>query len=130
MGTLYLVRHGQASFGAEDYDQLSDLGRQQSRQLGAYLQSRGLAFERVLTGSLRRHAQTLEGICEGAGWQLTPEINPALNEYDSEAVIAASAIRVRRNPSSFAALCLIDSIQRQRTHPEPTAHQPFPPPLR
>ena len=89
MGTLYLVRHGQASFGAEDYDQLSDLGRQQSRQLGAYLQSRGLSFERVLTGSLRRHAQTLEGICEGAGWQLTPEINPALNEYDSEAVIAA-----------------------------------------
>ncbi len=27
MGHLYLVRHGQASFGADDYDQLSDLGR-------------------------------------------------------------------------------------------------------
>ena len=26
MGTLYLVRHGQASFGADDYDKLSELG--------------------------------------------------------------------------------------------------------
>lgn len=36
------------------------------------------------------------------------------NAEHSEAVIAAaSAIRVRRNPASFAALCLIDSIQRE-----------------
>ena len=29
MGTLYLVRHGQASFGSDHYDQLSELGRRQ-----------------------------------------------------------------------------------------------------
>ena len=34
MGTLYLVRHGQASFGADDYDQLSPLGHQQALRLG------------------------------------------------------------------------------------------------
>jgi broad specificity phosphatase PhoE len=34
MGTLHLVRHGQASFGAADYDQLSDLGARQCRELG------------------------------------------------------------------------------------------------
>jgi broad specificity phosphatase PhoE len=41
MGTLYLVRHGQASFGADDYDQLSELGRRQSVRLGEYLRGKG-----------------------------------------------------------------------------------------
>ena len=49
MGTLYLVRHGQASFGAEDYDQLSELGRRQSVRLGQYLRDKGLGFDAVLT---------------------------------------------------------------------------------
>ena len=29
MGILYLVRHGQASFGEADYDRLSPLGHRQ-----------------------------------------------------------------------------------------------------
>ena len=66
MGTLYLVRHGQASFGAADYDQLSPLGRQQSERLGAWFRERGLRFDAVLTGTLRRHAQTLAGIEAGS----------------------------------------------------------------
>lgn len=95
MGTLYLVRHGQASFGADDYDQLSPLGQRQSERLGAYWRERGVRFEAVLTGTLRRHAQTWAGIAEGLG--LThphnplpeaPILWPGLNEYDSEAVIA------------------------------------------
>ena len=65
MGTLYLVRHGQASFGAEDYDQLSALGRQQAVRLGEHWRARGLGFDAVITGTLRRHTQTLEGIAEG-----------------------------------------------------------------
>jgi broad specificity phosphatase PhoE len=44
MGTLYLVRHGQASFGADDYDQLSDLGRAQAVRLGEYLARTGQAL--------------------------------------------------------------------------------------
>lgn len=89
MGTLYLVRHGQASFGAQDYDNLSALGKQQSVRLGEYWRERGLSFDAVLTGTLRRHAQTWAGICEGAGIS-TPALQwPGLNEYDSEAVIAA-----------------------------------------
>lgn len=93
MGQLILVRHGQASFGADDYDQLSELGKRQSIRLGAYWQQaaahtpQALAFEAVLMGSLKRHRQTWEGIAEGANLHMTPEVWPALNEYDSHALI-------------------------------------------
>ena len=89
MGTLYLVRHGQASFGAQDYDQLSELGQRQSQRLGEYFKLKGLRFEQVLTGTLKRHQQTLTGICSGGGFSTDAVALPGLNEYDSEAVIAA-----------------------------------------
>jgi broad specificity phosphatase PhoE len=89
MGNLYLVRHGQASFGAADYDNLSALGHRQSVRLGEYFAGKGLQFEAVITGTLKRHAQTWAGIAQGAG--LTHQVLewPGLNEYDSEAVIKA-----------------------------------------
>jgi broad specificity phosphatase PhoE len=93
MGTLYLVRHGQASFGADDYDQLSPLGVQQSQRLGAYWQARGLRFDAVLTGTLRRHQQTLAAIAQGLQAH-NPNLPPplaltGLDEYDAHAVITA-----------------------------------------
>jgi broad specificity phosphatase PhoE len=89
MGTLYLVRHGQASFGADDYDKLSELGRRQSVRLGEYFAERGIRFDGLIAGTLRRQKQTLAGILEGmnhAGEHLEWE---GLNEYDSDAVIAS-----------------------------------------
>ena len=91
MGTLYLVRHGQASLGAADYDQLSPLAQRQSQQLGRYFLQKNLQFEAVLTGTLRRHAQTCDGIWDGMGTlSASPSIVtwPGLNEYDSEALMA------------------------------------------
>jgi broad specificity phosphatase PhoE len=89
MATLYLVRHAQASFGADDYDRLSELGHRQSRRLGEYWRERGMSFDAVITGTLRRHRETWEGIAEGLGAS-QPEVLPwpGLNEYDSAAVIA------------------------------------------
>lgn len=93
MGTLYLVRHGQASFGAENYDQLSELGHRQSHRLGEYLASRGLQFSATIRGSLKRQADTLTGIQKGMGEGASianqETVWPGLNEYDSHAVIAA-----------------------------------------
>jgi broad specificity phosphatase PhoE len=89
MPTLYLVRHGQASFGADDYDHLSDLGQQQSEQLGRYFNTKGLRFDACYTGTLRRHAQTYAGIAQGMGMEQVAQQRPGLNEYDSEAVLAA-----------------------------------------
>jgi broad specificity phosphatase PhoE len=90
MGTLYLVRHGQASLGADDYDNLSALGQRQSLRLGETFAAKGLQFEAVLTGTLKRHAQTWAGIQSGMGEPaagLAPLLWPGLNEYDSDALI-------------------------------------------
>jgi len=89
MGTLYLVRHGQASFGAADYDNLSELGLRQSVRLGEYFAHKGLRFDAVLTGTLRRHTQTYAGIRQGAGMDIEALPWSGLNEYDSAAVITA-----------------------------------------
>jgi len=100
MGTLYLVRHGQASFGAADYDQLSDLGLRQSVRLGEYFAERGIHFDGLIAGTLRRHKQTLAGILQSmdrAGEHLSWE---GLNEYDSEAVIATVHPHKLEKPTS------------------------------
>lgn len=89
MGSLYLVRHGQASFGAADYDQLSPTGHEQCRLLGAWWRERGQRFDAVFTGTLKRHAQSLAGIAEGFGEDLPAVALPGLNEYDSEAIVRA-----------------------------------------
>ena len=89
MGTLYLVRHGQASFGAADYDQLSELGTRQCHALGQWFAGRGIRFEAVLRGSLRRHVQSLAALAQGHGDVPAALEWPGLNEYDSEALIRA-----------------------------------------
>ncbi len=89
MATLYLVRHGQASFGAANYDQLSPLGRRQCLQLGRYFKARGRRFAAVITGTLQRQVQSEAAIAEGLGVVHEPVRLPGLNEYDSHAVIAA-----------------------------------------
>jgi len=91
MSSVHLVRHGQASFGADDYDRLSELGWRQSRRLGEYWHERGQAFDRVITGTLRRHDETWRGIAQGLGVNendLPVQRTSSLNEYDSAAVIA------------------------------------------
>ena len=103
MGSLYLVRHGQASFGAADYDQLSAKGHAQCRHLGAYWRERGQRFDAVFTGTLKRHAQSLAGIVDGYGEALPAVALPGLNEYDSEAVVRAihpGPLEVPRDPEA------------------------------
>jgi broad specificity phosphatase PhoE len=88
MGTLYLVRHGQASLGADNYDQLSPLGHRQCLRLGEWFRERGIRFEAVLTGTLQRHLQSYAAIAEGLQARAEALPMPALNEYDAAAVVA------------------------------------------
>lgn len=89
MGTVYLVRHGQASFGADNYDQLSELGMRQCRRLGEYFRHKGVRFDAALVGTLERQKQSLACIAEGLQTPIEPLSWPGLNEYDSKAVVQA-----------------------------------------
>jgi broad specificity phosphatase PhoE len=100
MGTLYLVRHGQASFGADDYDQLSDLGHKQSVRLGEYFAHKGIRFDGLIAGTLRRHKQTLDGILQGMKHEGEHLSWDGLNEYDAQAVIASVHPHKLEKPTS------------------------------
>lgn len=90
MSEIYFVRHGQASFGSSNYDQLSELGHQQARLLGEYFLQRGVQFDRILTGDMVRHRETAEGICVGLGSVDTGfEVFNELNEFDFHAILGA-----------------------------------------
>lgn len=84
MGELILVRHGQASFGSDDYDRLSARGFEQSRCLGEYFRLRGIDFDRVICGTQQRHRQTLQGM----GIECEPEFAASLNEFDFHHLVA------------------------------------------
>ena len=89
MAILYLVRHGQASFAAENYDRLSELGRRQSVWLGEYFAERGIVFARAVCGTLERQRQTARDILDTMGSALTATEHPGWNEYSGEALYKA-----------------------------------------
>jgi broad specificity phosphatase PhoE len=64
MAAIYLIRHGQASFGKADYDQLSNKGSEQSALLGKFWQSLPVP-NKLYAGDLLRHGQTLESFLQG-----------------------------------------------------------------
>jgi broad specificity phosphatase PhoE len=91
MGHLYLVRHAQASFFGASYDDLSPLGREQARTLGAHWAQHAVAFEAVYIGPRRRHRQTCEivaGVYRDRGLPF-PEAReaPELDEHQGLDVI-------------------------------------------
>jgi broad specificity phosphatase PhoE len=82
MPVVLLVRHGQASFGSDDYDVLSDVGREQSRVVGAELARRGLRSPVAVCGSLLRQRDTGEIALSFAGLTTAPSTDARWDEYD------------------------------------------------
>ncbi len=84
MSTLYLIRHGQASFGTDDYDRLSDRGRLQAMRTGEYFQRSGIAFDAIYSGSLKRQRDTAGLVMQAqpAGGELI--VDPRFNEIDND----------------------------------------------
>ncbi len=78
MAELLVIRHGQASFGADDYDVLSDLGRNQARAAGDWLRHMDWVPDRIVTGTLNRQIDT--GV--EMGFDAAPERHAGLDEYD------------------------------------------------
>lgn len=101
MAAIYLIRHGQASFGSSNYDALSERGHQQARVLGESLAERGITFDAAFAGTMRRHDETASN-CLGAMQCDLPLIKlPDFNEYDHEEVFARHRPELE-DKSSFA----------------------------
>jgi broad specificity phosphatase PhoE len=81
--TILLARHGQASFGAADYDVLSDAGRKQATLLAADLTRRGVHVARVVSGTMLRQRATAEALGQPV------EIDARWDEYDADDILAA-----------------------------------------
>jgi broad specificity phosphatase PhoE len=108
MSALTLVRHGQASFFAADYDVLSDLGKTQGRLLGEYWAGRCVQFEAVFTGPRLRQRHTAEQVrsaYRAAGLALPePVVLDELDEYDLDGLRHGLAPTLARHDAAFAAL--------------------------
>ena len=84
MATIYLVRHGQASFGAENYDELSELGRRQASVVGEYFRDCGIAFDAAYSGDLSRQRETAELALASQSTGVPHTIDPRFNELDND----------------------------------------------
>ena len=91
MSHLFLIRHGQASFLSDNYDQLSDMGREQAKILGKQLVTSATNFDVVYSGDLVRQIDTAEIV---ANVYLENEISfpeiqkqANLNEYPAEEIM-------------------------------------------
>lgn len=94
MSLLFIVRHGQASFHADDYDQLSTRGVEQARQLALHWTELNLRFDHVYVGPRRRHRQTCDAVAgvyheRGLSWP-EPVKLPELDEHFGSDVLTRS----------------------------------------
>ncbi len=107
MSTLYLIRHGQASFGKENYDRLSERGKRQSSLLGGMLASTGVEFDAVYSGTLDRHAGTEKEIRAAYSRKniSLPEATrmEELNEYDSRSILETLIPELLKEDESYHA---------------------------
>ena len=90
MSEICLIRHGQASFGADDYDRLSPLGVRQAKILARHLAKTGKVFDAVYCGEMERQRKTAQEIInyyhEKQLAVPRPRTDDDFNEYDSAAV--------------------------------------------
>jgi broad specificity phosphatase PhoE len=91
MSVLTLVRHGQASYMAEDYDRLSPRGEEQARKLGQFWARHELVFDHVFHGPAKRHMRTMEIAGEevkraGLRWPEAANV-PEMDEFDAYQVM-------------------------------------------
>lgn len=103
MGTIHLVRHGQASFGAADYDQLSELGTEQASAIGVSWEASGWAPTDAVAGGMKRHAQTAIAAIDAYGGD-GYDIDARWDEYDHLALARATdPTALGADPKAFQA---------------------------
>ncbi len=89
MGEIWLIRHGQASFGASNYDKLSKTGIRQSGILGSFFSRIDLDFDQVYSGRMERQIDTAKIVMSHAngGGDVQPLLMEEFDEYDHMGII-------------------------------------------
>ena len=100
MSLLYIFRHGQAGT-RDDYDRLSDTGKEQARRLGLLLASEAPRFDLFLSGPLRRQRETAEIVREQMGGPAL-EVDERWAEFDLDAVAKEIAPQLAADDPEFA----------------------------
>ena len=90
MSEISFIRHGQASFGSDNYDRLSPLGVRQAQCLAKHLAKTDKSFDGVYYGEMERQQNTAREFINHYSSKgltvLAPVVSKAFNEYDSFAV--------------------------------------------
>ena len=89
MSKITLVRHGQASFGSNHYDKLSDIGRLQAQRVGDYFKQCATEFDLILHGEMSRQSDTAAIIAESMGYSGSLVQHKGADEFDSENLLKA-----------------------------------------
>lgn len=106
MTEIFLIRHGQASFGEQNYDRLSPTGIAQSERLGDWLAEQDLVFDAVYSGERERQRDTARlALSRGGQADMALLVDPAFNELDADGLLQYAVPRmVLREPSLAAVL--------------------------
>ena len=86
---MYLIRHGQASFGEDDYDRLSERGELQARVLGGALVHLSPRIGTVASGDMLRHRQTAQACLQAMGRPAEWQADAGWNEFDHVRLLVA-----------------------------------------
>src|SRR4051794_4951634 len=87
MPTILLVRHAQASFGADDYDVLSETGERQAEAGFEALRRRGVTAPTLVSGTMRRQRDSAIPWTRADGAEL--HVDGRWDEYDAADVLGA-----------------------------------------
>ncbi|HZS05466.1 MAG TPA: histidine phosphatase family protein [Blastocatellia bacterium] len=124
MSNLILVRHGQATFGGDDYDNLSATGELQARRLGDFWGERRVVFDEVFTGPRKRQRHTAEIVreaCTGAGLEWPePVVIDELDEYNADGIVSGLVPLLVRQDERIRSL--VEAAEQHRHGPERNRH--------
>jgi broad specificity phosphatase PhoE len=124
LATVYFIRHGQAG-NRQDYDRLSDVGREQSTLLGNWLSKSHLRFDNAYSGRLNRQRETAEYVRQTCLQGGTPfpvvTDDPRFDEFDLDAVYRGIAPQIAAHDAEFR--LQFEELGRQALDADSTVHR-------
>ena len=112
MAAIYLIRHGQASFGKNSYDQLSATGSEQAKLLGDFWQSMP-APDKIYAGDMLRHRQTLAHFSLGyQGKEVPVTLETGFNEFNHVEMLSCYKPEWKNFTQMFASITLMPNANK------------------